>query len=230
MEFLLTVTALSNTGYKRTSTDHIEFLAFKSSILPVIGKTIDGYLQNVRDIYFTSELTSKGPDSVLTYEWSLIGVESLVPLSPEKYSQMSTFTYNFLKRIGIESDSSMKNGDSAIPDRYTPKYLTATNERAIGLDIRSMVERTRYIFAVIVNYPFTPSYEFISFDVPPKPRPRIFTISPKNGVGMETPFTLMYSLAKTTDVDQAQYQILRKDCPSSNSSANSRDSIIRNFK
>ena len=116
--FSLTVTATSSSGNKRTKTETIEFLALKSTISPVLGKIIDGYLQNVKDIYFTSELTNNGPDSVLTYEWSLIGVESLVPLSPEKYSQMNTFTYNFLKRIHIVGDDSKINEDLAIPDRY----------------------------------------------------------------------------------------------------------------
>lgn len=217
--FSLTVISTSNNGNRRTSTDQIEFLAFKSIILPVYGKTIDGYLPNIMDIYFTSQLTSTCSDSMLTYEWSLIEVESLVPLSPEKYSQMNTFIYNFLSRINITSNSSMKIGDLIIPDRYIPNYLTAKNVRTMGLDVKSMVENTRYVFAVVVNYPVIPSYLFNSFDAPPKPRQRIFTIMPMNGIGMTTSFSLMFSLPVTTDVDQAQYQILRRDCPSTNSQA-----------
>ena len=215
----LTITATGSSSYIRTSTKQIEFLAYKKPILPVKGKTIDGYLQNVRDIYFTSELTSNGSDSNLTYEWTLVEIESLDPLYPVKFSQINTFTYNFFKRIGMESENSKIIGDIEIPHRYIPTYLTNTNERIIGLDIRTMIANTRYIYAVIVNYPDTPSFEFISYDVPPKPRERMLLVSPMNGIGMETQFSVMYHLAKTTDVDLAQYQILRKDCPSSNSSA-----------
>ena len=213
--YSLTVSATSSSGQKRTHTAQTEFIAFKSSVLPIKGKTIEGYMNNVKDIYFTSQIASTCPDSQLTYEWSLIQVESLVPLSGEKYSKKNTFIYNYLKRIGVNVNSSLTMGDIEIPELYKPQYLTSMTDRIMGVNVKSMVERTRYLFAVIVTYPTTPSFEFLSYDVPPQPRKRIFTISPTTGVGMETSFSLLFTLPKTTDVDQAQYQILRRDCPSS---------------
>ena len=194
--YSLTVSAISISGQKRTHTAQTEFIYLNSPVLPIKAKTIEGYMNNVRDIYFTSQLSSSCPDSQLTYEWSLIQVESLDPLVEEKYSQKNTFISNYLKRINIDVDSSFTSGDEAIPESYKPQYLTSTTDRIMGVNVKSMMERTRYLFAVIVTYPTSPSFEFLSYDVPPRPRKRIFTISPTTGIGMETAFSLLFTLPK----------------------------------
>ena len=173
----------------------------------------------MRDCYFTFQLTSNCPDSQLSYEWNLVGVVSMGPIALANYSQKNTFIYNFLKSIKASPSSSIKKDDTLIPDSFLPTYLTSTLERNLGIDRDTLRDNTKYTFAVVVKYPDTPSFEFVSFNVPPAPRKRIFTIIPATGMGMSTQFTLMFTLPSTTDVDAAKYQIFRRDCPSGKSGA-----------
>ena len=174
---------------------------------------------NVRDIYFSTQITSTGPDTKLSFDWNLVQVESLVPSIGTKYSQKNTFICNFLKKIGIIPNSSVTKDDVAIPQNYEPMYLTTLSDRILGVDAKTMVGKTVYTYAISVIYPLGPSFELISYVVQPQPRKRIFKITPESGVGMETSFSLSFSLSQTTNVDNAQYQILRRDCPSSNTEA-----------
>ena len=217
--FSLTVVATSSAGNKRSSNAKTEFVAYKSSIQPITGKVVLGHMFNVRDVYFSTQIASTGSDSQLSFEWTLVEVESLVPTNGSKYSQKNTYISNFLTKKGLAINSSVTKNDSVIPQSYQPDYLTSLSERILGVDAKTMVEKTIYTFAVTVNYNSSPSFVFIPYVVQQQPRKRILKITPESGVGMETSFSLAFSLTKTTDVDKAQYQILRRDCPSSKSEA-----------
>ena len=217
--FAFSIVATSTTGNKRTSTATTEFVSYKASILSIYGKVVKGHMFNVKDIYFTTHITSTGPDTNMSFNWSLIQVESLNLSGKAMYTQKNTFICNFLKILGTNTSSLVKQNDTAIPDRFVPEYLTTKSQRILGLDAKTLTEKTLYTFAVSVNYPLGPSFEFLTYQVQQLPRQRIVKIVPNSGVGMETFFTLTFNLPKTTDVDKAQYQILRRDCPSSDSEA-----------
>ena len=217
--YSLTVLATSTAGLKRSNTAKTEFVAYKASILGIYGKIIKGHMPNVKDIYFSTQITSPGPDTKLSFEWNLVQVESVAPSTGTKYSQKNTFICNFLKKIGISTNIAVTNDDVAIPQNYEPDYLTSLSDRIMGLDAKKMVEKTIYTYGISVVYPSSPSFELITYEAQPQPRKRIFKITPESGVGMETTFSLDFSIQKTTDLDKAQYQILRKDCPSSNNEA-----------
>ena len=217
--YSLTVMATSSAGIKRTSSTTTEFLVYKSAILPIYGKVVQGHMFNVRDIYFSPQITSSCPDSQLSFEWSLVEVESLLPSNVAKYSQKNTFIINYLKKTGLAINSSLAKDDKEIPQSYQPDYLTSLSNRILGCDAKKMTEKTVYTYGVTVSYPSTSSFVFISYETQPQPRNRTLKITPDSGIGMETSFSLAFSLLNTTDVDQAQYQILRRDCPSSTSEA-----------
>ena len=217
--FSLTIIATSSSGSKRSSNTKTEFVAYKSSIQPISGKIVLGHMFNVRDVYFSTQIASTGSDSQPNFEWSLVEVESLVPTNGTKYSQKNTFISNFLTKKGLQIDSSVTKDDKVIPDSYKPDSLTTLSDRILGVDAKTMAEKTTYTYAVIANYTSSPSFALISYDVQKQPRKRILKITPESGVGMETSFSLTFSLPKSTDEDKAQYQILRRDCPSSKSEA-----------
>ena len=217
--YSLTVMATSSSGNKRCNTAKTEFVAYKATILSIYGKIVKGHMFNVRDIYFSTQITSVGADTTLSFDWNLVQTESLVPSAGKKFSQKNTFISNFLKKIGIAINSAATKDDVNIPQNYEPEYLTTLSDRILGVDAKTMVEKSIYTYAVTVTYPLGPSFEFISYQVPPQPRKRILKITPDSGVGMETSFSLSFSLPQTTDTDKAQYQILRKDCPSSKNEA-----------
>ena len=217
--YSLSVMATSSAGNKRTSSTKTEFLAYKSAILPIYGKVVQGHMFNVRDIYFSTQITSSCPDSQLSFEWSLVEVESLLPSSGVKYSQKNTFILNYLKKTGLALNSSLAKDDKEIPQSYQPDYLTSLSDRILGCDAKKMTEKTKYTYGVTVSYPSNASFVFITYETQLQPRNRTLKITPQSGFGMETSFSLAFSLLKTTEVDRAQYQILRRDCPSSTSEA-----------
>ena len=82
-----------------------------------------------------------------------------------------------------------------------------------------MIPQYQYTFAVVVNYPAIPSFVYVDFTAPKTPRSRLLSISPVTGVGFSTAFSVVYLLPDISNVDNAQYQIYRKDCPSNKKSA-----------
>ena len=186
--YSLSVIATSSAGNKRCSTAKTEFVAYKASILSIYGKIVKGHMFNVRDIYISTHITSAGADSTLSFNWNLVQTESLVPSVGTKYSQKNTFISNFLKNIGIVTNSSVTKDDVAIPQNYQPDYLTSMSDRILGVDAKTMVEKTIYTYAVTVTYPLGPSFEFISYQVPPQPRKRMFKITPQSGLGWKLHF------------------------------------------
>ena len=151
--YSLAVIATSVTGNKRTSIAKTAFVAYKASILSIFSKIVQGHMFNVKDMYFSTQITSAGPDSNINFNWSLVQVESLVPSGDPIYSQRNTFIGNFLKIQGTNTSSLVVKNDTTIPEKYQPEYLTSMTQRILGVDAKTMIEKTFYTYAVTVNYP-----------------------------------------------------------------------------
>ena len=131
--FKLTV---SSVGYllTRTCISKIEFIAFNAPILPVKGIIIKGKSNKVKDIYFSFQISYPGPDSILQYNWTLVGIQSYDPQSTVFYSQKNAFLSNFLAGLGVVGYVSDGSQDVPIPSSMMPTYLTPTNTRFLGVN------------------------------------------------------------------------------------------------
>ena len=198
----------------RTDTSQTDFLTFKAPMRPLIGRIIKGKSNKFKDVYFTFQLSYYGPDSILKFNWTLVEIKSYDPNSNDFYSEKNSFVSNYLNSLGVRGNVSQGGQDKPIPNSMKPTYLTPTNKRFLGIDKASLISQYQYTFGVAVNYPDYPSFLYIQFTAPKLPRTRILTISPLTGVGFTTPFSIMYLLPQITDIDNAKYQIYRKDCPS----------------
>ena len=215
--FTLTIST-SSTLTPRSDSSKVQFITFNAPLLPVKGVVIQGTSNKVKDIYFTFQISYPGPDSLLQYNWTLVAIQSYDPQSTDFYSQKNAFLSNFLAGLGVVGYTSGGSQDIPIPASMMPIYLTPTSTRFLGVNQSSLIPQYQYTFAVVVNYPVTPSFVYVQFTAPQLPRSRLLTISPVTGVGFSTPFSIVYLLPTITDVDNAQYQIYRKDCPSNNNS------------
>lgn len=218
--FSFTIVATSGNGYIRTGTSQVEFLAYKGTTLPVYGFiTTDTTSSNNATVFFSFQMTDNIPDNQITYEWTLIQVVSLDPANPQNSSMKNTFIYKYLQLMNISASSSLINGDTPIPIQYIPTYVTNNKVRFLGMQSGTLVGNTQYTFGVLLKYPTTLSFAIVSFNVPQSPRARIFNINPSSGTGMTTLFSMTFFLPESTDIDNAQYQIYRRDCPSSTAQA-----------
>jgi len=219
-KFSLTVKATQGT-YSRTAYNESEFMTFKGPAASMKAKLIEGSNTEVKDMYLTF-----GTDGDLAsgeYKWALAEVESQNPQVQEKYSERNTFIYDFFKNeLKANPDPTMKTGDVTIPNGrrrkladVTPNYLTPTTTRVLGIDKSGLLPEYKYTFAVTVYSGSTPTFLFIQFTMPPAPRPRVFSVEPTTGVAFSTSFGFTFTLPSTTDVDEAYYQLFRKDCPGS---------------
>ena len=215
--FSLTISSIS-TGKGRIDSSQVDFLTFKAPIRPVTGRIIQGKSNKFKDIYFTFQLNYPGPDSLLKYDWTLVEIQSFDPNSTNFYSEKNAFVAKFLKNLGVDEYDPGDSQDIPIPDAIKPTYLTPTNKRFLGADKMTLIPLYKYTFGVVVTYPDYPSFVYVQFIAPKLPRSRLLSISPLTGVGFSTPFSVVYLLPLITDVDNAKYQIYRKDCPSNKKS------------
>ena len=212
--FSLSVSATLG-SYKRTATNQTEFLAFQGDVEPVVGIITKGHMTTIKDVYFSFALSYKGKDTDLKFNWTLIEITSMDPNSTMFYSERGAFIYRYFQNLGIKMDSSVMKDDIAIPKLFYPTYITPTTARVLGVDQVSLLSLHQYIFGVIVTYPTgNTSFLFVSITTPQFPRFRVFTATPDTGIAFQTPFSLMFVLPLSTDIDRANYQIYRKDCPS----------------
>ena len=224
--FKLTVSSM---GYlsTRTCISQVEFITLNAPILPVKGVIIQGKSNKVKDIYFSFQISFPGPDSSLQFNWTLVEIQSYDPKSTIFYSQRNAFLSSFLAGLGVVGYDSGGSQDVPIPSSMMPIYLTPTLTRFLGVNQSTIIPQYKYTFAVVVNYPAYPSFVYVQFTAPKAPRSRLFSISPVTGVGFSTVFSLAFMLPNISDVDSAQYQIYRKDCPSNKkSSANSVSQVM----
>ena len=215
--FSLTI-ATSGSGKGRTDSSQVEFITFQAPIRPVTGRIIQGNSNKYKDIYFTFFLSFAGPDSLLQYNWTLVQIQSFDPNSTDFYCEKNAFVASFLKNLGVANYSS-GIPDIPIPAAMKPKYLTPTTKRFLGIDKMTLISKYQYTFGVVVTYPDYPSFVYVTFTAPQLPRQRLLTITPTTGVGFSTAFSIVYLLPLITDIDNANYQIYRKDCPSNPKSA-----------
>ena len=215
-------------SYKRTATNKTEFLAFAGNVEPVTGIITRGHMPKIKDVYFSFALAYKGKDTDLKFNWSFVEISSQDPQSTLFYSEKNEFIYKYFLNMGFKIDSSMTKNNKAIPSNFYPTYITPTTSRVLGVDQHSLLSLHEYIFGVIVTYPTgNSSFLFVSITTPQFPRLRILTVTPDVGTAFATGFSVMFVLPLSTDIDKAQYQIYRKDCPSNeNSSAVSLTQVI----
>eukprot|EP01022_Parablepharisma_sp_SALTPOND_P022586 TRINITY_DN45_c0_g2_i5.p1 TRINITY_DN45_c0_g2~~TRINITY_DN45_c0_g2_i5.p1 ORF type:complete len:1513 (-),score=185.04 TRINITY_DN45_c0_g2_i5:92-4630(-) len=219
--FSLTVSATSG-KYKRTAYNETEFITLAKPVDPLKGRIIKGTNDNaIKDIYFAFGMESYETGDKASYKWVLTEIESEDPKVDTKYTEKNTFIYNFFKdELKANIDPKIKNGDIPIPtegrrrlEELQPQYLTPETSRILGINRANLLPLHKYTFGVTVYHNAVPSFLFLSFTAPLMPRPRNLVITPTTGTGFHTPFTLTFSLKSSTDVDEANYQIYRRDCP-----------------
>jgi len=222
-QFSLIVMA-SNGLYSRTANNETEFMTLPSSAASMKAKLIENSNTEVNDMYLTfgtdaNLATSTNP----VYKWVLAEVESTDPKIQEKYTEKNKFIYEFLKNeLAANPDPAIKDGDINIPNGrrrkltdITPNYITPTTARILGIDKTGLLPLYKYTFAVTVYSGSTPTFLFIQYTMPPAPRTRIFTVDPVSGFAFGTSFGFTFTLPSSTDVDEAFYQLFRKNCPGS---------------
>lgn len=210
--YALSITATNN-GIKRTSSSQIQFVTYTGTARPMTGYSYAGNSLTVKDLYFSFIMQYNGSDSNLQYEWTLVEISSLSHKLNISYSEKNTYTTNFFKSLGIYIANPAISNDIAIPTNMTPTYITSNNQRVLGVDQNTLTPQLQYTFGIKVIYPDNPSFSFISFIAPKVPRTRLLSVTPSTGVGFSTVFSILFLLPAITDVDQATYQILRRDCP-----------------
>jgi len=223
LKFSLTVKATVGT-YSRTAYNETEFMTFEGPAASMKAKLMEGSNPEVSDMYLTFGTdASLGSGTSSTYKWALAEVESTDPQIQEKYSERNTFIYDFFKNeLNANVDPAMKQGDVNIPSGsrrrladVAPNYITPTTTRILGIDKSGLLPLYKYTFAVTVYSGATPTFLFIQFAMPPAPRPRQFSVQPTTGIAFSTQFAFTFTLQSTTDVDEAYYQLFRKNCPDS---------------
>ena len=218
--FSLTVTASSGGKKGRVASETIEFLAFAGTVCPANGIITPGTSNSINDIYFSFTLPeSDVPDSNLTFYWYLVELVGSDINTTVNYTIVNTYMYDFLVSLGAQGNADLKLKDRPIPSKLRPQAITPVNARVLGLDADTLIPKAQYVFGVKIYYPDIPSFALVNFKAPQLPRPRIFSAVPLNGTGMKTQFSFMFSLPKSTGKDAAQYQIYRRDCPSSKNPA-----------
>ncbi len=218
--FSLTVAA-THGAYKRTAYNLTEFIAYAGVVPPISPVVISGTSATVSDNYFTFATTGAAAitsGNITSYNWTLVELESAGATSSAKYSDKNAFIYNFFTNVlEVQVDSSLKSrrllADAAIPDSLSPTYLTSTVVRVLGVNQASLLREYKYTFGLTLYYATSPTYMFVSSTTEPAPRSRLLAITPSSGGGLSTTFSIMFTLPSSTDVDQARYQIYRRDCP-----------------
>eukprot|EP01022_Parablepharisma_sp_SALTPOND_P027084 TRINITY_DN6572_c0_g1_i1.p1 TRINITY_DN6572_c0_g1~~TRINITY_DN6572_c0_g1_i1.p1 ORF type:complete len:2609 (-),score=102.52 TRINITY_DN6572_c0_g1_i1:818-8608(-) len=206
--FGLTIIA-SEENYIRTAYGEAEFVTVKDNINFVTGYIIHG---KTNDIYFTFDVEYKGKDSDLSFEWELLEVRSLLPGESTYYSKLNTFFVEFFRQSGISLNSTSAQNDTDIPDFLRPTELTSNKVRILGIDKTKLRSRHKYVYAVTIKSPDSPSFSIVSITTPIYPQPRNIEIFPKNGTAFKDMFIIKHS-AKDSNLDASlQYQIFRKDC------------------
>jgi len=219
--FGLAVTSTSKNS-KRAAYNETEFTTINIPVEPAFGQVIGGTSNVVQDEYFTFSITQKPGVPEPTYEWSLTEIQSMDPAVGTNYTEKNTFIYDFFKNyLNANIDPTIKDNDRPLPggrrllEEIAPAYITPTDTRVLGVDKEALLARHKYTFGVIVKYDGVPTYLFITFETPQKPRNRIVTVSPASGTAFSTPFAITFVLETPTGSDSAQYQIFRKNCPGS---------------
>ena len=214
--YSLTITATDNNGVKRSSIAQAEFITYTGVFSPLTGYSYAGNSNTVKDLYFSFRMFYNGDDSILKFDWTLTEIASLNPKSNISYSEKNGYTNNYFKLLGVDIADSIGSDDAPIPAGRKPTYITPTKQRIVGVDQNTLTPLLKYTFGVKVTYPENPSFSFISFIAPKLPRTRILSITPSTGIGFSTPFSILFLLPAITDLDQARYQVLRRDCPGQN--------------
>jgi len=207
---------------KRTAYNETEFMTFAAPVDPVVGQVIDGTSNVVQDEYFTFKIAQKPGEPEPAYEWSLTEIQSMDPAVGTNYTEKNTFIYDFFKSyLNANINPAIKDNDKPLPggrrllEEIAPAYITPTDTRVLGVDKEALLAKHKYTFGVIVHYSGVPTYLFISFETPSKPRPRVMSVTPASGTGFSTSFTITFALETPTGTDGAYYQIFRKNCPGS---------------
>jgi len=221
--FSLTVSAVAEKS-KRTASDSTEFMTFTGPATPCKSKVVPPDDPEVNDIYLTLGMDTTEKTGSGNYTWVLTEVESTDPRVEEKYSEKNKFVFNFFKeKMGANIDPAIKKGDVNKPAKgrrrladLTPRFTSGPNVRVLALDKTTMLPMYKYNFAVITYAGDKPTFLFVPFTMPPAPRARNFAISPANGTGFSTQFGFTFTLTSSNAVDDAQYQLFRKNCPGSN--------------
>jgi len=223
-KFSLTVKATIGT-YLRTAYNETEFMTYEGPAIIMKAKLAESTNPQGNDMYLTfgTDLNI-ATGSNANFKWTLTEVESTDPKIQEKYSERNTFVYDFFKNeLKGNPDPAIKAGDINIPNGtrrrkladLVPNFTTPTTTRILGIDKSGLIPLYKYTFAVTVFSVSTPSFLFIQFTNPPSPRHRVFKVVPQAGTAFETNFRFSFTLPSTTDIDEAYYQLFRKDCPGS---------------
>jgi len=220
-KFSLTINAIVG-EYVRTAFNDTEFIAYEGLDTMMKGKVIKGTDSILKDLYFTFGSDGKVNTNDANYKWKLTEAESLDPKVNERYSEKNTFIYDFFKNeLKVDSvDPKIKEADIPLNSGtkrrladVTPDYLTSTTSQVLGVDKTDMLPKFKYTFAVTVYTASAPTFLFISFAMPEKPRTRLFTVNPSTGTAFTTQFVFVFTLESSVYVDEAQYQLFRKNCP-----------------
>ena len=212
--YQLALTTINN-GVTRSSLGQIEFVTSTSVVRSMTSYSYAGNSLTVKDLYFSFNMNYSGSDSGLQYEWTLTSISSTTHTMNVSYTEKDSYITNFFNSLGIDMTNATKD-DIPIPANQEPTYITPINKRILGVDQATLTPLLQYTFGVKVIYPDNPSITFISFIAPKTARPRLISVSPSAGVGFSTVFSILFLLPVITEVDQAQYQIFRMDCPSQN--------------
>lgn len=210
--YSLTVSATYN-GIMRTGYNETFFITTSNS-----NPSLQTRILNITSnrLYFGAVLNNNGGSNNITYNWSLVEVDTLFPSIQSRNSIKNTTITGFLSTTGNQIDLNSSLMDAPILSQYIPQNVTPNNARMFGIDKSTTIPITTYIYSVTATYPDgTSSLGFAQYTTNLNPRGRTVSISPNTGNGFDTIFSISYSLPSTGDNGQAEFQIFRKDCTGS---------------
>ena len=205
----LTVSAtyknVMRSGYNET-----EFITTTGIILPLQAKLLN---TTTNRMYFGVMLNNKAGSYNITYNWTLVEVDSLFPIIASRNTIKNTTITKFLSSLGNDVDFSSSIMDSSPLPQFSPQNVTPNFVRIFGIDKSTTAPKSSYIYSVTATYPDgTSSLGFTQFTTNSMPRDRAVNIIPNKGTGFETIFSISYSMPSTSDNEHAKFQIFRKDC------------------
>jgi len=207
--FGLTINADDRYAYAVT-----EFVTYTGPSVPLVRKVAKPKLKDQSEMYLSCGADLNFGNNV-RYNWAIVGVKDLSLNSNVSYTQVNSFIYNFFTQTGVGMDRSMIEKDNEIPKEYIPVPITPANARVFGFDSLKLKPNHEYSYAVAVIGSKVRTFLIFTFTTPPLPRPRTFTVTPTSGEALTTEFQLSFYLTDNTQIDEANYQIYRRDCSNS---------------
>ena len=210
---------------KEIVTMHLASSELKSYSIPSSGGTTSGS----SDLYLGAEFQNPSLlEGIKSYTWNLLEVEKKINnQNTAKYSTMSQFFDNlFQDSLNIASKRWLTESKyKVIPQEYIPKVIDTfqTIPPMLGISKTSLPPDTSFTYVLNITYNDSnkkSAYAEVSFKTSSDASPRELLINPENGTEYYTKFLFTFApISNIKESEEAEFQLLRKECPNSASDA-----------